>query len=155
MPYLNVGCGEYNARGWVNVDLHAAGPSPDVAADLRRLPFPSRVFSRTYAGHVLEHVPRRLFPDALIELRRVTGGDLVIVGPDPDAAGQQVPEQMRRGGMRWAGDSHHWLPRAPFIVDWLEWCGMTVTRPGLDQLRAAGWPVPDTGPGQYAIAAAR
>lgn len=82
---LNLGCGEYPAAGWVNVDGWD-GSKADVFASLDALPFAGGSASRVYAGHVLEHVHPDQLGGVLAEIRRVLAddGQFCAVGPDCD-----------------------------------------------------------------------
>ena len=119
MVRLNLGSGDYPAEGWLNVDTWAPN-APEVAADLRRLPFRSGSVARVYCGHVLEHIDLDRVPDALAEVRRVLASDaqFCIVGPDyeraanadhPEAGDPVLLSMIRDGGDRWPGDRHLWL----------------------------------------------
>lgn len=115
---LNIGCGDFYAPGWLNIDLHdnfEGGPRPDVVASALDLPFDDDSFDRVYCGHVLEHLaPREEVPGALAEIRRVLapGGVLTVVGPDIDLARDFEPEvavAIIGGASRWKGDGHAWV----------------------------------------------
>lgn len=82
---LNLGCGEYRAEGWVNVDAFG-GARADVIADLADLPFEDGLATHVYAGHVLEHIAPVDIPAVLREMRRVLAADgqFCAVGPDCD-----------------------------------------------------------------------
>lgn len=97
---LNLGCGEYYASGWVNVDLNFENEvRPDRVVDVTRfLPAERGTVERIYAGHLLEHLPRELVVDAL-DLWHSYASEtckLLVVGPDCDRARDWV----RRGHMR-------------------------------------------------------
>lgn len=55
--------------------------SPDVVADVRELPFEDGSFDVAVCCEVLEHIPFKDVPAALRELKRVTGGHVVITTP--------------------------------------------------------------------------
>lgn len=80
---LNLGCGPFHPKGWVNVDVEP-GMNPDVVASVLALPFEDDSASHVYLGHVLEHLPFEKVPDVLDETARVLrpGGSVAIVGPD-------------------------------------------------------------------------
>lgn len=82
---LNLGCGEYPADGWTNVDSYP-GVNPDVVADLVSLPFDDGSADAVYCGHCLEHNGPGELPAILAEIRRVLkpGGELCVVAPDLD-----------------------------------------------------------------------
>lgn len=81
---LNIGCGEFYAPGWVNVDLPGTGHQLDEEGSILDLPFDDATFDRAYVGHVLEHVRVDQVAIALDELHRVLkpGARLCVVGPD-------------------------------------------------------------------------
>ena len=116
---INLGCGDFYADGWVNVDI-ASNESvhPDVVADVTgELPFSD--VKHLYAGHVLEHFPHDDVVEVLGRWRDMLAddGELVIVGPDCDRgeammqAGTLSPEEyevLLHGENRWPGDVHLW-----------------------------------------------
>jgi hypothetical protein len=119
---LNVGCGEFRAEGWLNIDVvqneHVAS---DLVASVTDLPAHVTGLTAVYCGHVLEHIPHDAVVPALRVLRErmVPGARIMCVGPDVHRA-----EAMFRAGEidettcrschaetrppRWAGDAHHW-----------------------------------------------
>lgn len=111
MTLANVGCGEFYAEGWVNVDTWA-GHRIDVQGSILALPIETASCVRVYAGHVLEHIEEEDVPAALAEIRRVLmpGGEAMLVGPDMARmrAGSVEWEQNHAGGRRWPGDEHRW-----------------------------------------------
>lgn len=122
---LNVGCGEFRAPGWVNVD-RAPHLEPDLVASADQLPHATGSVARIYAGHVLEHLawPEQV-DDALREFHRVLepGGRLMVVGPDidrADPADVELVESIRYGGQRWEGDCHLWACTEALVVEALE-----------------------------------
>lgn len=80
---LNIGCGDFPLRGWVNVDA-----DDNTAADhvmvVPPLPWAAECVAEIFAGHFLEHLDRIDAEDFLHECRRVLvpGGKLGIVVPD-------------------------------------------------------------------------
>lgn len=95
---LDLGCGHKQEDGWVRVDFAVdrkkcttkggvtrAGASidPDVAADLRDLPFPDNYADEARAIHVIEHFQVWDAPKAMKEWIRVLkpGAELVIECP--------------------------------------------------------------------------
>jgi predicted SAM-dependent methyltransferase len=122
---LNVGCGEYPASGWVNMDTHKDGPRPDITGSIFSIPLPDDSCSQVYCGHILEHLPLTEIPRALNEVRRVLApkGELLIVGPDLTRAEADWPdmiEVIKGGEGRWPGDEHLWESREAVVVDLLE-----------------------------------
>lgn len=115
MYRLNLGSGDFPARGWVNVDSWA-GNNPDVIADIRCLPFPDGCASHVYAGHVLEHLEYHVaVAEALVEVRRVLAPDGRAVFVTPDC-GPDSTDAMRHGGHRWPGDDHQWEATAALLL---------------------------------------
>lgn len=97
MLNLNIGCGEYHADGWLNIDLHDKDMRhPDIEMDCtKELPGEIGTVDRIYAGHVLEHIAFEDVPAALNlwwEYAR-PGCELFVVGPDCDRGDEWV----RRG----------------------------------------------------------
>lgn len=124
MLKINIGCGEFPAAGWVNIDAHSApgGPQPDVTASADSLPFGDRTVGRAYAGHVLEHIPFEDVPAVLDEIKRVMALDglALFVGPDLDRALASFPEEVdsiRHGAGRWPGDRHLWESRESTMME--------------------------------------
>lgn len=91
---LNLGCGEYYARGWVNVDLNnEKNVRPDFIADVTQsLPAERGTVERIYAGHLLEHVEYESVVEmlGLWHSYAIPGGMLLVVGPDRDRARKWV-----------------------------------------------------------------
>jgi predicted SAM-dependent methyltransferase len=125
---VNVGCGEFRAEGWVNVDMTRTdgGPQPDIVASATDLPFEDASVDRLYAGHVLEHLTPEDVVKAIREFARVVRADgkIMIVMPDLDVAEAKYPElveSVRYGADRWGGDKHLWESRpstlAPLLVE--------------------------------------
>jgi predicted SAM-dependent methyltransferase len=122
---LNVGCGAYPARGWVNVDRYPQEAATDghysfAVVDITTLPFRDGEAELIYAGHVLEHLTYDdELPRALAEIRRVLAeeGQLMVVGPDIDRATRgRYNEETVRGIWPGAtipnmpGAEHQWEP---------------------------------------------
>lgn len=80
---LNLGCGAFPLRGWVNIDLYDEAHA-DVVADVAALPYADGAAEEIYAGHLLEHFPRRRARALLREWWRALapGGALTVVTPD-------------------------------------------------------------------------
>lgn len=120
---LNVGCGEFYADGWTNMDVSANElVQPDILGSLVELPPPSTLanIEMVYLGHVLEHLPYKEIPQALRLLwgRCVARARVAIVGPDVDRAGAlhaagQLDWETVVGALcgdgRWPGDQHLWM----------------------------------------------
>ena len=83
---LNVGCGQYPAKGFVNLDWHWS-PGVDVCWDLRKpYPFPADRFTGIYCEHCIDGLPHKWFVPNLRELYRVLkpGGTLRIIYCDSE-----------------------------------------------------------------------
>lgn len=88
MTWLNWGCGTHRAPApWINLDVIRTGDTqPDVIVD------PTSPFAqwsphgadRIFAGHVLEHIPWPMVPQALLAARQAlsVNGEMLVVGPD-------------------------------------------------------------------------
>ena len=82
---LNVGCGHYPMRYWVNLDS-----SPNVRADIRQdaleylATCDAGQYDEIYAGHFLEHLPYEVGARFIAECYRVLapGGKLGLLIPD-------------------------------------------------------------------------
>jgi hypothetical protein len=119
---LNIGCGEFYADGWTNMDVASNEQvRPDIIGSLTDLPGPSELANveMVYLGHVLEHLPYATISSALRSLwpRCVLHARVAIVGPDVDraaalhASGQLDWTTVVRaltGEERWLGDQHLW-----------------------------------------------
>lgn len=84
MSRLNIGCGLYRLKGWVNIDSDPA-TFADQFVDVRHgLPFADGTVTDVYAGHFLEHLNRVEAGEFLDECYRVLGhgGHIGIVVPD-------------------------------------------------------------------------
>lgn len=119
---LNVGCGEWYADGWLNMDLaENEQVHPDVIGSITRLPKPAELSNveMVYLGHILEHLPYAEVAPALRGLwpRCVLGARVAIVCPDVDRASAlhasghldwKTAVEALTGGCRWSGDEHLW-----------------------------------------------
>lgn len=79
---LNLGAGQDKREGFVSVDIQEKF-SPDVVADVRRLPFSDQSADEIIAIDVLEHLPRHDLLPTLKEWHRVLkpGGNITIRVP--------------------------------------------------------------------------
>lgn len=70
MKKLNIGCGKYIKKGWVNLDT-TFFKGVDVFHDLEKFPYPfgDNYFSEVYAHHIIEHLND--IPRVLEELHRI------------------------------------------------------------------------------------
>lgn len=153
---INVGCGEFPAKGWVNLDV------THESADLRwdavngLPPEIDEPIERIYAGHVLEHLEKDLVVPMLVswlEHPQVSTKTLMaVVGPDCDIAlewlkdGRLTQEEydvMESGGARrWPGDSHLWRSTGAETYHLVRAAGWGIAHPySLGLLSLDGWPV--------------
>lgn len=159
---LNIGCGEYYADGWTNVDMTKVdgGPQPDVVAPAHDLPFRKSSATQVYAGHVLEHIALEDVPAVLDEFKRVLrkNGQLLVVGPDLDRALASFPEEVetiRHGGNRWEGDKHLWESTETQTVELLHTAGWDTTTIPIADVDLDVWPVTSLIGWQFAILATK
>lgn len=163
MLKINIGCGEFPAEGWLNVDITSeeGGPRPDIIASADNMPFADGAVDLLYAGHILEHIELEKVPEVLKEFHRVlspTGG-LLVVGPDLDRAEVSFPEEVeviKTGGNRWPGDAHLWHSRESTMLDLLRDGGWDVATADVLAVHQAGqWPVTSGIGWQFAIFATK
>lgn len=164
MLKINIGCGEFPAEGWLNVDItrEDGGPQPDIIASAESLPFSDGAVNLLYAGHVLEHIPLEKVPDVLKEFHRVlspTGG-MLLVGPDLDRAEVSFPDEVeiiKTGGNRWPGDAHLWHSRESTVIDLLRDGGWEdiATADVLPVYLSGQWPITSGIGWQFAIFATK
>lgn len=134
MSRLNVGCAQFYADGWVNVDVvrnDHVRPDVVVGTDPSSWPFAPASFDRVYVGHVLEHLPIDAVVPFLVGLRHLArpGSEAVVVGPDChetlhqwrsgaityadlwavlEGPGSFAAHLGLDGAERWEGDRHQW-----------------------------------------------
>jgi ubiquinone/menaquinone biosynthesis C-methylase UbiE len=81
---LNLGCGVNKMPNAINLDIEKS-VKPDVLADFTKpLPFPDDSVEKVYFFHVIEHLPKRLHPNILLEIWRVMtdSGVLYVAYPE-------------------------------------------------------------------------
>lgn len=162
---INVGCGEYPAPGWLNLDTtHDAA---DLIWDCTTgLPVSDEPITRIYAGHVLEHLHWEQVTETLRAWRQNPlvnqATQLAVVGPDCDAArlmhahGEIDTEMLRGvlyGAQRWDGDAHLWYSNAAFTTTALQQAGWDVEPVEDIQLLVDDWPVTALVDWQFALLA--
>lgn len=159
---LNLGCGEYRAESWVNVDLHT-DVKPDVVADVTaELPLPDDCAKRIYAGHLLEHIPAEDVVATLNRWRRVAahGCELLVVGPDCDRgrtwarSGRITDAEFRKmsiGGHRRRGEGHLWEATERLTYDLVRESGWRCVTPLLIWKVSNVWPVTSRVGWQFAL----
>lgn len=162
LPYINVGCGEFRAEGYVNLDITSVedGPQPDIVASALDLPFTKDSVERVYAGHVLEHLAYEDVPKALKEFERVLKKDgiLMVVGPDADRARLHFPEMLEKilhGDSRWPGDTHLWPSTESTTLALLLSAGWSAIPIPITSPMLNDWPLVSDIGWQFAIAATR
>lgn len=161
LPNINVGCGEFPAEGYVNVDITSkGGPTPDVEASVLDLPFTAGSAQKIFAGHVLEHLHMEDVPTALSELKRVLSknGTLLVVGPDADRARNNFPEALDgiiHGDNRWSGDAHHWESTEEVTERLLQDSGWNTRVIPIESSELDVWPVTSRIGWQFAIFATK
>ena len=81
---LNVGCGPVRIPGEIGVDMDPNASACDVQGDVLNIPYEANTVDQVRLSHVLEHLPYRMAPTAILESRRVlkSGGVLIIGVPD-------------------------------------------------------------------------
>jgi predicted SAM-dependent methyltransferase len=150
---LNLGCGEFYAVDWINVDLPDTPHSKDEKFDLRARDLPThwQAITKVYAGHVLEHLEPHECVALLHRLRhRMTQfGRIMVVGPDVKRAqfmlrngalSRAEYQMIVNGGHRWSGDEHKWQCHANRVKGMLIAAGWR----GADEVELLGirdWPV--------------
>ena len=82
---LDVGCSDI-MFGNVAINLSKSyakiALSPTILADVRHLPFKNAAFERVYFLDVIEHLPIKDEHTALLEIRRVLDGELIMTMPN-------------------------------------------------------------------------
>lgn len=163
--HLNLGCGDWYADGWHNVD-HAGSPHrKDETVDLTGpLPWLPGTVQLAYAGHLLEHLTLDGCHLLLTNLRpcMAPDGELMVVGPDATIARALAAagtlditlDSLLYGAQRWPGDQHLWESTAAITVDLLTDAGWQ----GIHELAVVDvdqkWPIGDRRPvWQFAIGA--
>lgn len=163
---LNIGCGEFPAKSWLNVDL--THDSADLKHDVTTgLPAVGEPITRIYAGHVLEHLPYEDLPRILAAWRESADiyaeTRLAVVGPECDWAEQmiaraQLPADaygpIRYGGGRWTGDVHLWRSTEGATAEVLRQAGWRPEVTDTITLSCQGWPITAHVNWQFALLAA-
>lgn len=144
MMRLNLGCGEFKADGWVNVDRQP-WVKPDVVASIEQLPFKDGAAEMIYAGHVLEHIAPEALPAVFAEMRRVLAPDcrMMVVGPDLERAEAHFPHEVpsiKKGAERWDGDAHLWDSTEQLTLEFLVAGGWKVAPVPIEDVSSA-WPI--------------
>lgn len=149
--WLNLGCGEFYAPRWVNLDVWCGDPvRPDIRASGTAMPIRTASVDRCYCGHVLEHMSQAHAEWTMGELRRVLvpGGEVAVVGPNPLHPTAEANGVLHGGG-RWPGDEHLWVPTPDEMLAMLRRWWAAEELP-LGELMSA-WPVVSLADWQYAF----
>lgn len=164
----NLGCGEFSAEGWLNVDIVRNDVvRPDLVADVRQLPLRRWSVGRLYAGHVLDHLAFSEARDAVSHWRELltTRGRLLIVGADCRLASAMHRDgrlsqsewlRIRYGSGRWRGDDHRWEASPELTAQLLESAGWYVVRISLPRMETDArveWPIVSYARWQFALGA--
>jgi GT2 family glycosyltransferase/predicted SAM-dependent methyltransferase len=98
---LNLGCGRYPMKGFINVDQFEE-VEPDLLADVLNLPYEANSVDEIYCGHLLEHLAWDEGQYALKHWLNILkpGGEIRIVVPNFDVLAQRyldypTPEAMK------------------------------------------------------------
>jgi predicted SAM-dependent methyltransferase len=110
---LHLGCGQRRLPGFLNIDIMPSS-AVDLHCDSRRLPLLAGTVSRIETYHMIEHLPRHDFIEALFEWNRILeeGGALMIECPDFEATVREYLEGKKYrinnifGLQRHPGDFH-------------------------------------------------
>jgi len=91
MKRLNLGCGEFPLKDFINIDVYEM-PNADLICNIIKLPYEDNSIDEIYAGHVFEHLPLKEVKQALREWLRVLkdGSRIAIVVPDKDNAPEHL-----------------------------------------------------------------
>jgi predicted SAM-dependent methyltransferase len=148
MIRLNVGCNEYAAEGWTNIDRYEH-EGVDLVADLTvSWPWTDGSVQAIYAGHVLEHLTYDdELPAFLSEARRVLVplGIMMVVGPDVERARRRFPYEVPAiwPGAKipdMPGAEHQWEPTLRAHVDAIEAAGFEAEEIPITEV-PDDWPV--------------
>lgn len=115
---LNLGCGDVNLPGFINID-NRIDTNYDVLDDVRYLrEFEENSVSLIYASHILEHFSRHEYKDVLSRWYSLlsSNGILRVAVPDLESAAQYYIDTkdlraitgLMYGGQDYSGNFHHW-----------------------------------------------
>ena len=119
---LNIGCGEYPIKGFVNIDVYE-GKNVDLVCNALKLPYENNSIDEIYCGHMIEHLSIKEAEKVLKEFLRVLKplGKLGIVIPDKDRTppksliGVKVPDEPYR--------EHHSYWNLEFLISEVKLAG--------------------------------
>lgn len=144
---LNVGCGEYRAHGWLNIDVVRREDLrivPDLVVDVFDLPPEIKDLEAVYCGHFLEHLQPERVVDCLKHLRSrmAPGAEIAIVGPDIHKATAMYRQGTLDMGTwqachkskptdeeGWVGANHYWDCHEQAVAEFLTEAGFTSVMP--------------------------
>jgi len=109
MKKLNIGCGEFPIKDFINLDVYE-GKGVDVVTNATKLPFKDNEIDYIYFGHCIEHntltEARKILKECLRVLK--TGCEIGIVIPDKD----KTPEHLIKGdttdGRKYKKHNSYW-----------------------------------------------
>ena len=131
---LNLGCGDANYAGFVNLDV-VSRSHLDILADGRHLPFTSEVFDDVLCADVIEHLDanggRRLLEETARVLKH--HGRLILVTPDLRLLMHVYCHQMASHGqvmqhLYGDGHDHRYLYTSPLLAEAVRSAGLQVRR---------------------------
>lgn len=137
---LNIGCGEFYADGWTNMDVtRNSRVRPDIVGSFTHLPDKVKNVTHVYMGHVLEHVDVAEVVRGLrkLWLRCAPNCHVAVVCPDGVRAWDMFfsgrLSEMEAidavvGGKRWAHDDHKWFVTEQRLVQVLGTSGLLTSR---------------------------
>jgi predicted SAM-dependent methyltransferase len=96
-PRLNLGCGYNTLEGWMNVDLEGGRHGSIYMNATRSWPLPDDTFDAILCEHMIEHLPKELGAQLLVEAFRVLrpGGRIRVVTPDLVAMAKLILDPSR------------------------------------------------------------
>jgi len=143
---LNLGCGYDHRHGYLNVDINDFH-SPDLVADVTDLNMlPADRYREILAQDVLEHLPRTVTVDVLLEWNRLlsVGGtlhlrlpsvvDLVVLLKAPENQSVEMQERLIQclfGTQAYSEDTHLTTFTEPLLRHYLDEAGFAVVNWGL------------------------
>jgi SAM-dependent methyltransferase len=138
---VNLGCGSRLHPEWLNYDLTPVLPGVIKANFIAGIPLPDNSTECVYHSHVLEHLPRPVARQFLLECKRVLvpGGILRIVVPDLEQIARDYVRILdRRRGGEDVSEEHRWM-----IIEMVD--QMVRTRPGGELGQMTGEPLKNPG----------
>jgi len=167
---LNVGCGEFYADGWYNVDIIDSDRHnihPDQVVDILKMPEDINYLDAVYCGHFLEHIGFNKVVPFLTNLktRMLPSAPIVVVGPDVrradamhangrlDKATRDACHKTPHDG-DWYGSTHFWDCDEDLVLASLTMAGFEMAAPvHIHSVRLNRYPVVARDPWQFAAMA--